>query len=284
MENTHRPCDLHIHSVFSDSDTPVEEILKVADAKNLSCIAIADHDTVGAMNQARILSRQYHIEFIEAIELSAQEKDCEIHVLGYFIDPLNKKLNDALGGIRELREARLIAMADKLISLGVGVDKEELMARTKDAIPTRLHLALYLVEIGRVRSLWDAFRKYLSPGKPAYVARFKHTAREAIELIKDSGGLAFLAHPYFLADQSWIEKFVSFGLDGIEVNYPRFSPSRIAIYENMADKYGLLKSGGSDAHGSYKEFTEIGGVTVPYEWVEAMKARLSPPSYTDSSQ
>jgi len=122
--------------------------------------------------------------------------------------------------------------------------------------------------------LKDVFHKYLSPGKPAYKSRFKHSVRETIAIIKDCGGLSVLAHPHMINDQSWIEEFIQDGLDGLEVVYPGMSAARSSMYLNLALKHNLLKSGGSDAHGSYKEFTEIGGVNVSYEWVQEMKGRL----------
>lgn len=271
--NLSKKCDLHIHSIFSDSDATIEDIFKKAKEKKLSAIAIADHDTIEGLPWAKHASNIYNIELIEAIELSAQKDNIEVHVLGYLIDSGNTRLQQELAGIRESRKERLVSMIDKLNSLGLKVDSDELISNIKGAIPTRLHLGLYLVKKGFVKSLRQAFDKYLSPGKPGYIARFKYSVKEAIKLIKNYGGLAFLAHPHLLGEQSWIEEFVSYGLDGIEVIYPNFSPARIYSYETIADKFGLLKSGGSDAHGSYKEFTEIGGVSVPYEWVEQIKKR-----------
>ncbi|MBU2265931.1 MAG: PHP domain-containing protein, partial [Candidatus Omnitrophica bacterium] len=167
-EITDNLCDLHIHSKFSDSDLTVENIFKQAKEKSLRCIALTDHDTVGGVNQARICSREYGVELIEAIELSAQHQDVEVHVLGYFIDSDNPQLSQELEKIKLLRRSRLIEMADILASLGLNVDSQELMAKVGDTIPTRLHLALYLLNKGIVTSLYEAFRKYLSPGKPAY--------------------------------------------------------------------------------------------------------------------
>ncbi|MDP2922551.1 MAG: PHP domain-containing protein [Candidatus Omnitrophota bacterium] len=273
--NLSKKCDLHIHSIFSDSDATIEDIFKKAKEKKLSAIAIADHDTIEGLPQAKHASNIYNIELIEAIELSAQKDNIEVHVLGYLIDSGNTRLQQELAGIRESRKERLVSMIGKLSSLGLKVDSDELIFSIKGAIPTRLHLGLYLVKKGFVKSLRQAFDKYLSPGKPGYIARFKYSVKEAIKLIKSYGGLAFLAHPHLLGEQSWIEEFVSCGLDGLEVIYPNFSPARIYSYETIADKFGLLKSGGSDAHGSYKEFTEIGAVPVPYEWVEEMKSRIA---------
>lgn len=165
-------------------------------------------------------------------------------------------------------------MADKLNNLGFSLSNEELKAQIGGAIPTRLHLALCLRKKGVVKTLGEAFKKFLSPGKPAYLARFKYTIEEAISLIKGCGGISFLAHPHLLPEPSWVEEIISQGIQGLEVIYPRFSSARIAYWSDLADKFNLLKSGGSDAHGSYKKFTGVGDVTVPYAWVERMKDYL----------
>jgi len=266
-------CDLHIHSNFSDSDLEIEDIFKQAKENNLRCIALTDHDTIGGIPQARIYSKKYAVELIEAFELSVQHQDFEVHVLGYFIDVDNDQLLKELENIKLLRRQRLVEMVEVLISLGLKLDSQELVSTVGQAIPTRLHLALYLMNKGIVSSLREAFQKYLSPGKPAYRARFKHSAEAAINLIKKYQGLSFLAHPHVLPKQSWVEEFISLGIDGLEVVYPSMSYNKRTIYSNMAKKFGLLKSGGSDAHGSYKQFTSIGKTTVSYDWVKEMKDR-----------
>ena len=267
-------CDLHIHSVFSDSDHAIEDIFLEAKRKNIDCIAVADHDTVDGLTQARICSKSYDIELIEALELSARHKDSEIHILGYFIDPDNERLKLELERIRQLRRERLLWMSDKLNSLGVKVDSQEMFSNIKDSIPTRLHLGLYLLRKGVVNSLRQAFTKYLSPGRPAYKHYFKHSAKEVIGLIKDAGGLSFLAHPHIIADQSLVEEIVSLGVDGLEVVYPNMPQVKRSLYKNIVLKSNLLQSGGSDAHGSFKQFVEVGEVTIPYAWVEKMREAL----------
>ena len=164
-------------------------------------------------------------------------------------------------------------MAEILASLGLNVDSKELMSRIADTIPTRLHLALYLRDKGIVSSLVEAFRKYLSPGKPAYRAHFKYSVKEACALIKKYQGLSFLAHPHMIANQAWVEEFIASGINGLEIAYSTMSKAKKLLYTGMAEKFNLLKCGGSDSHGSYKEFTQIGMVTVPYQWVEEMKTR-----------
>jgi len=268
-----KQCDLHIHSNYSDSDADIESIFKGAKEKGLGCIAITDHDTVEGLAKAHICSKEYDIELIDAIELSAEHQDAEIHILGYFIDINDENLQTELKHIKNLRIERLTWMADQLNSLGVGVDKDELFAGIKIAVPTRLHLALYLQNKGKVTSLRQAFKKYLSPGSPAYRSRFKYSVKEAIKFIHACKGLAFLAHPHVIPNQAWVEEFISLGIDGLEVVYPNMPPVKRSMYENMIIKSGLLKSGGSDVHGSYKEYTRIGEVTIPYSWVEEMKKR-----------
>jgi hypothetical protein len=275
ISNLNRNCDLHIHSDFSDSDATVESIFKAASQHNLACIALTDHDTVDGMVLARQYSRQYSIELLEGIEMSAQKQEDEVHILGYFLDTGDAHFAAQLTDIKQLRRERIATMADKLNAFGLKIDKLKLFDEIiKEHIPTRLHLARYLVITKQVKSLIEAFRKYLSAGKPGYAGRFKYSVEQVVELIHGAGGLAFLAHPQLLRNQSWIEEFIACGIDGMEVVYPRLSPPRALLYSQIAQSHGLLKSGGSDAHGSYKEFTQIGGVTIPYEWVQEIKARL----------
>lgn len=267
--------DLHIHSNFSDSDLTIEDIFKIARLKGLSAIAITDHDTVDGMDEARRYSAIYGIELIEGIELSTQKDDTEIHMLGYFLDSSNPKLREELANIRKLRKDRLCGMIKKLNQLGFNLDESAILSRIKGAMPTRLHLALELVRKGRVKTLREGFAKYLSPGKPGYLSRFKYSVEEGIEMIKKYGGLAFLAHPQLIPEKSWVEEFIALGIDGLEIAYPRLSTAKTLLYKEMADKFGILKSGGSDAHGSYKEFIQIGEVFVPYAWVVEMKKRIN---------
>jgi len=267
-------CDLHIHSKFSDSDAEIETIFKQAKEKRLACIAITDHDTLDGMSLARNYSDNYGIELIEGFELSAEHKGVEVHILAYFVDSDNQELRSELAQIKNIRVERLLWMGNKLNTLGLGVDLEELSERIKGTTPTRLHLALYLLEKGKVKNLRQAFKEYLSPGQLAYSSSFKHSVKEAIQLIRKFGGLSFIAHPHVIPDQSWVEEFISLGVDGLETIYFTMSPAKRLLYKNMAIKYQLLQSGGSDAHGSYKAFVEVGGVSIPYTWVEDMKSRL----------
>jgi len=266
-------CDLHLHSDYSDSDTTVDDCFKQAKEAGLKCISVTDHDTLEAVEAARQYSKQYGVELLEGIELSADYEDAEVHILGYLINCDDPKLLDELVHIKELRQNRIIDMAQALLELGFKVDVKELMAGIGQMMPTRLHLGLYMLEKGMVSSLPEAFKKYLSPGKPAYRARFKQSVKGIVDLIKKHQGFSFVAHPHTLHNQQWVDELIALGVDGLEVVYPNMSPEKRSKYDNLVKKHNLLRSGGSDAHGAYKKFTHIGKVTVPYQWVEEMKAR-----------
>jgi len=270
--------DLHMHSSHSDSDFSIEKIFQVAKDKGLSCISVTDHDTVNGAEEACVMSARYGVEFLSGIEISAQINDTEVHVLGYMVDHQDTKLLRALDSVEDIRKERLLGMSSKLNDLGMKVDNDEFFNGLKGAMPTRLHLALYMVDKQYVKSVSVAFKKYLSPGNPAYVSRFRYSVKDSIKIIKDSGGLAFLAHPHFLPKDESIKKFVDWGIDGMEVRYPGYSAERTEYFSKLVDKYNLLKSGGSDAHGSFKDFTSIGEVKIPYEWVNKMKDVNSVPS------
>lgn len=263
--------DLHIHSCYSDSDLSIQEILKRASEKGLKAIAVTDHDTVEGVDEALQVSDQYQVECISGIEISAQYRDFEVHILGYLLDHHSVPLRDALSDIKNVRIQRLIDMAEKMNKLGFKVDTDELLKDIQGRIVTRFHLALYLVAHGIVSNIKEAFLKYLAPGKPAYAARLKFSAQEAIRLILDAGGVPVLAHPHMLADQRWIEEFIEYGIRGIEAVYPGFSKSQRQRYRKFAKEHDLCMTGGSDAHGNLKKYNDIGSVTVPYSYVEQMK-------------
>lgn len=276
IQENNKICDLHIHSTFSDSDSTVEEIFKKAQEKKLACISLTDHDTVAGVEEASRLSKIYNIEYIKGIELSTQRNNEEVHVLGYFIDEKNKKLIDALGEMKQARRERLDLMIEKLGGLGIKIDKEEVLSKCSTGVPTRLHLGICLMQKGVVKTLIEAFKKYLACGRPAYVARFKFSVDEAVEIIHESGGLAFLAHPYLLVSQDLVEDIaVKTGIDGMEFNYPNLSEAKRVMYGKIIEGNKMLKSGGSDAHGTYKKYTDVGSVAVPYEWVDQMRKRLA---------
>ncbi|OQX87894.1 MAG: hypothetical protein B6D55_01935 [Candidatus Omnitrophica bacterium 4484_70.2] len=263
--------DLHIHSSYSDSDLSVKEIFLYAKKMKLEAISITDHDTTQSFREATKLSEEFNIEFIPGIEISCEHKNKEVHILGYFVDEKNPKFRKALEEVRELRKNRLIKMAHKANLSGLKVDIEKLLEKAKNCVATRLHLAVYLFETEQIPSIKEGFRRYLSSSSPLYVGGFKFSVKEAITLIKEAGGIASLAHPHLLPYQEWVKDFVNWGLEAIEIRYPTVSPQQENSLLKLATKFRLLPTGGSDSHGSFKDFTYIGGIEVPYLWLENLK-------------
>ena len=267
--------DLHIHSIYSDGSLSVKGVFQEAKDAGLKCISLTDHDTMGGIKYAKILGASYGIELISGIEFSAQYGNREVHILGYMIDDDSKEINAVVSELKMIRMDRIRKMSSKLNSLGLKIEKDDLDSIIKDAVPTRLHLALCMVKKGYSSSVRDAFKKYLSYGKPAYISRFRYSVKEAIDILKKSRGMAFLAHPHLLPIKEWIHDFADWGIDGIEVMYPGYSPEVTDRFSKIAAQYGLLKSGGSDSHGVYKDFTAIGNIKIPYEWVQKIKDKHS---------
>lgn len=269
----HKYADLHVHSDYSDSNSSLEEVFSNAKKMELSCISITDHDTVAGIEPAFFYAQKYNIELIAGIEISAEYNDSEIHILGFFVDYKDTGFIKALEELREVRYQRILKMSDNLTDIGLKVDKEELLSRfIAHSVPTRLHLAQYMIEKGYVNSLWEAFKKYLSPKCEVYESRFRFSVKESIKLISQAKGLSFLAHPHHLSkNKNIVKEFVDYGLCGIEVKYPRYDVNTVKKFSSWAAQFGILRSGGSDCHGSFKEHTSIGETKIDYQWVEKIK-------------
>ncbi len=270
-----RIADLHIHTYYSDGTMSPEEVVTAASQAGLSAIGISDHDTIDGIAPARAAGDLVGLEVISGVELSSEYHGKDIHILGYFFDIKDSPLVRMLGDIQKGRMERMHKMIAKLNQMGVqDITFEEVCGQLKSDAVGRLHLAKLLVSRGHVRSLDAAFQKYLGEGAAAYFPKFKQTPIEAIKLIKDSGGLSVLAHPMLTQKDELIPQFVRAGLDGIEAYYPNCSMEVANFYVGIAQKHGILVSGGSDAHGKGKMSTWIGKAYLPYEHVEKMKERL----------
>ena len=264
--------DLHIHTHFSDSTSSPEEVVAQAQAFGLSCISITDHDTFEGVVPTKLAASPVGLEVITGIELSSDVEGRDIHILGYFFDQVRGPLLDELDKIQQGRVDRIKIMISKLKSLGLkNIEEAEVLSLTKSRSVGRLHLATIMLQKGYVTSVPEAFQRFIGENGPAYADKFKVSTYDAIKLIKDSGGLSVLAHPLITNRDQLIPGFVEAGLDGIEVYYPRHSPTAVQFYENIAEKHGLLKTGGSDAHGQIKHDSSIGKTKISYELVQRMK-------------
>lgn len=264
--------DLHIHTFYSDGTLSPQEVVEEAHQGGLSCIAVTDHDVLDGIPACREAAQKYGLEVISGVELSSEENGKEIHILGYLFDDQNPALAGRLKQMQDGRLERMKKMIEKLEGLGIKTVKwEDVVSSCDTKSWGRPHLAMVLKEKGVVSSLKQAFDRYLAEGAPAYVPKIKQTPREAIQLIRDAGGIAVLAHPMLTNVDELIPSFVRAGLGGLEVYYPYCSENLIYFYEGLARKHSLAVTGGSDAHGDAKKHTFIGRTKIPYELVEKLK-------------
>jgi predicted metal-dependent phosphoesterase TrpH len=211
------------------------------------------------------------MEFIPGAELTAEHDDTEVHILGYFLDTQNKVLLEKIGKFQAVRQNRIREMCDALNKLGIPLKAESVFALANCKSPGRPHVARALVKEKLIGNLDEAFEKYLKKGRPAWVPKTKMSALEGIELIHQADGLAVMAHPGLNRTDDIIPGLVKAGLDGIECFHTKHSTVMSERYLEIAEKYDLLVTGGSDCHGFSKKQPLIGTVKLPYEHVEKMK-------------
>lgn len=243
--------DLHIHSNYSDGILSVEEIIKDSIEKGLKYIAITDHDTVESQYEIKNKWLNKDIGIIPALELSTEYKNKEVHILGYFIDVFNDELISNLNKIKSSRIERAKKIISNLNNIGIDIDFRDLNIVSSIGRP---HIAKMLVEKGLASNTKEAFQHYLIQGKPAYAERYKISYKDAIGIINNSGGLPVLAHPgeiyRGIPTEEIIKEFKIYGLKGIEVFHPSHNDHQINNFYNLAKKYSLSITGGSDCHGS----------------------------------
>lgn len=271
MENKY--ADLHIHTDKSDGSHSPEKVVELAQRSGLSAIAITDHDSVEGIAQAVAKGQQLGVEIIPGIELSAMVNGEDIHILGYFIGTRNKCFLDQLSFLRQKRKERAVRIVEKLNSLGVKFPFPDLLALSASAAVGRMHVARTLLARGYIRSMPEAFWRYLGRGKPAYVPKYKLSTEKAIKIIHKQGGIAVLAHPYVIKQSGMISQLVAEGIDGVEVYHSEHPAAAARRFLKKTKQYQLLVTGGSDCHGDLKGKTIIGTVKVPYELVVRMKQK-----------
>ena len=267
--------DLHLHTNFSDGTFSPEELILQGQKAGLACVALTDHDTVEGCARAAASASAVQMEFIPGTELTAEHNDTEVHILGYFVDTQNETLLKAIGGFQAVRQNRIHEMVARINELGVPLEADSVFALANCRSPGRPHVARAMVKAGLVSSLDEAFEHFLKKGRPAWVPKSKISALDAITLIHQAGGLAVIAHPGLNRTDEIIPALVEAGVDGIECFHTKHSTTMSERYLEMAEKYRLLVTGGSDCHGFSKGKPLIGTVRLPYSAIEKMKARAA---------
>lgn len=265
--------DLHTHTTASDGTLSPEELVALAGKVGVAILAVADHDTTDSVDAVMTLGGQAGIEVIPAVELNTDIENAEVHVLGYFIDHHQPWLQEFLTVLRNGRANRAAKMVEKLNALGIKIDYAKVERLAQGSVG-RPHVARALVDSGAVRSLEEAFEKYIGRQGPAYVERLRVTPADAVRTIARGGGIPVLAHPGWGARDDLIPELIEAGLEGIEVYYPDHTPAMTMHYMRLAQQYGLLMTGGTDFHGiAVASKAPLGSQYVPVEVVDKLKAR-----------
>jgi len=264
--------DLHIHTVKSDGTFTVEDVFQNAKIAGASAVAITDHDTIDAVDEALYFEKKYQIEFIPGVELSAIHNEREVHIIGLYINWKDNEFLERLTKFQKVRVERAKKIIKKLKDHGIKIKFEELYEITDNMNNAgRLHIARLLSEKNIVKSVKEAFDKFLGEGRPAYVEKERITVKDAINIIKKIGGVAILAHPSHLETDEIILKWKEQGLDGLEAYHPDQPYLVSAKYIDFARENKLLISGGSDCHGNQRDYGRIGDIKLPYEYLEDIR-------------
>jgi predicted metal-dependent phosphoesterase TrpH len=264
--------DLHLHTYFSDGTFSPEELAGHGVRLGFAALALTDHDSVEGCTRMAEVCEAAGITFIPGTELTAEHEDTELHVLGYFVDTQNQKLLTEMARFQVVRQNRIREMVARLNELNMPLKAESVFALANCKSPGRPHVARALVKAGLVANSDEAFERFLKKNRPAWVPKAKISALEAIELVHQAGGLAIMAHPGLNRTDDVIPAMVDAGLDGIECFHTRHSTVMTERYLEIADKFHLLVTGGSDCHGFSKGKPLIGTIKLPYEHVEKLFA------------
>ena len=274
--------DLHLHTTASDGRLSPAQLVARASAAGLTIISVTDHDTVAAIAEVTEVAKGVNIRVVPGIEITAVDDGRDVHMLGYFFDPLSTTLATVLERQRALRVARVREIGEKLAALGMPIDVEAVLlaaaARPGSSVG-RPQVAREMVQAGYVTSVQDAFDKWLATGRAAFMPRTGPSPAAIVDTIHEAGGVASIAHPAVTKRDELIAPLVAHGMDAIEVYHSDHSPDAVQLYQGMARRLGALVSGGSDFHGddptlnpSRTRRSTLGVVGLPPDAFEALSA------------
>ncbi|HNX91491.1 MAG TPA: PHP domain-containing protein [Candidatus Omnitrophota bacterium] len=263
--------DLHVHTNFSDGVFSPKQVVENAERLHLAALAITDHDCIDGVVPGIKASSGKDIEVIPGIEISCVIKEREIHILGFFIDVTAKELTEKLSVMRHNRVGRMKEMIRLIRKKGIEITEQDVIGPGKEGTIGRLHLVKIMREKGLVRSVRDAFDKYVGDGKCCFVPHPRFEYYDAIRLILNAGGVPVLAHPALSRVDKNIPALVEAGLRGLEVYHTEHDAATSEKYLKMAKKMSLIVTGGSDCHGPNKGEILMGKVSVGREIVDGLR-------------
>lgn len=257
--------DLHCHSTFSDGVLTPRDLLARARDNGVDVLALTDHDGIAGLPDAQAAAQEYGVLLINGVEISVTWAGHTIHIVGLNVDPASKVLQDGLAATRAGRDARGQEIAAQLAKIGIpGVWEGALRYVGNPDLISRSHFARYLVEVGVCASVSKVFENYLVDGKPGYVPMRWAALDDAIAWIRAAGGMAVVAHPgrYALTDTQFWAFFTQFrdqGGEGVEVVTGSHTPDQYGEYADVARRFGLRASRGSDFHSPTESRMDLGG-------------------------
>jgi len=246
-------------------------VARLGTESQVAAKALTDHDCIDGLEAFQNAARDFTP--ICGVEISARDRDTDVHILGLFIDPADPKLRQRLGGLAHAREERLLAMMGRLERIGIPLARAEIQVHCQQGTVGRPHVAMALVARGAARTIDEAFRLYLRRRMPGYVPMSGPAPAEVISWIHDAGGVAVLAHPGLARNLEPVNGYAEAGLDGIEVWHPKHGPGIQNTCLDLAGRLGLVPSGGSDYHGPHVGDSQVGQEPVPLEVLEQLSAR-----------
>jgi 3',5'-nucleoside bisphosphate phosphatase len=255
--------DLHLHTTHSDGSFTPTEVIALAHKAGVTALAITDHDITTGILEATLAGQEHGIDVIPGIEISSIIGTSELHILGYFLDHQDARLNERLARLRDSRHRRNPKIIERLQAAGIAITYEEVRALAGTDSVGRPHIARVLMEKGVVASAKEAFDLWLADGRPAYVPRELPTPSDAMQWIREAKGLPVLAHPTWVKPTDGtltdlVRQLKADGLDGVEVHYSTHTPRQTREYLALAKQLDLLVTGGSDFHGLTKPDIDVG--------------------------
>jgi len=274
--------DLHTHTTASDGTLSPQELIELASRSALKVIAVTDHDTIAGVNRAKEAAESKEIKIISGIELScgwhdSDDNEMSAHVLGLYIDLDSAPFNELLLSQKQNRYTRAMKMLDLLEKENIDTSELRLdFENSPDKVLGRPHVARYLMEKKYIANFQEAFNKYISKGRPAYVPKVPLDPKDAISAIHQANGIAILAHPGLIPDweKTW-SYLKNLNFYGFETYYSEHSRTQTAFFENIINEKNWLSTGGSDYHGHYgKHKNRLGKYGLTKEQFDDFSTKL----------
>ncbi len=272
--------DLHVHSTCSDGTLSPQELVSYAAEKGLAAFALTDHDTLSGIPAASQAVKKTSLELICGIEFSTVYENQDVHIVGLDVDPDNARLQETIRLQQQERDERNQTIIQKMAADGIPISWEQMRKEFGDICWTRAHFAKFLALHGYVKNMWDAFQTHLGTNCPYYVPRKRLSPMQMTALIRETGGIPVLAHPFqYKLDEEGLYRLAGtlkeHGLIGIEAFYSTHTKEQEEKICTLAHKLSLCLSGGSDFHGANKPGIDLGcgrgNLSIPYELLAKMR-------------